>query len=268
MFATQSTPARRCRSIRSTRFGDCKARGSGSLREALNMLAAQYPTTFVTAFSLAASLGLAHPAAADWAQTQKIVSTPRGVGAQFGNAVAISGTTMVIGARNDSTTASQAGAAVVYVRSGTNWTQQAKLLANDGALGDKFGYSVAVSDNTIVIGAYNDDGTFAGHRLGLCLYPQRHDLDAATEAHGGRWHCVRRIRQCRRDSGRRHRGWRAFRGPSEQRGLRFGVSLSAKWNGVDVNAEAHSDSRSLPRTCGFRAEALRQLQSDPGRSFR
>ena len=108
-----------------------------------------------------ALLGLAHPAAADWAQTQKIVSTPRGVGAQFGNAVAISGTTMVIGARNDSTTASQAGAAVVYVRSGTNWTQQAKLLANDGALGDKFGYSVAVSDNTIVIGAYNDDGTFA-----------------------------------------------------------------------------------------------------------
>ena len=118
-------------------------------------------TTFVTAFSLAASLGLAHPAAADWAQTQKIISTPRGVGAQFGNAVAISGTTMVIGARNDSTTASQAGAAVVYVRSGTNWTQQAKLLANDGALGDKFGYSVAVSNNTIVIGAYNDDGTFA-----------------------------------------------------------------------------------------------------------
>ena len=76
---------------------------------------------------------------------------------------------MVIGARNDSTTASQAGAAVVYVRSGTNWTQQAKLLANDGALGDKFGYSVAVSNNTIVIGAYNDDGDLPGHRLGLCL---------------------------------------------------------------------------------------------------
>ena len=118
-------------------------------------------TTLVTALSLVALFGLAQPAAADWAQRQKILSNPRGVGAQFGNAVAISGTTMVIGARNDSTTASQAGAAVVYVRSGTNWTQQAKLLANDGAQGDKFGYSVAVSDNTIVIGAYNDDGTFA-----------------------------------------------------------------------------------------------------------
>jgi hypothetical protein len=105
--------------------------------------------------------GLVHPEAADWTQKQKILSTPRGVGAQFGNAVAISGNTMVIGARHDSTTGSQAGAAVVYVRSGTNWTQQAKLLANDGALGDKFGYSVAVSENTIVIGAYSDDGVFA-----------------------------------------------------------------------------------------------------------
>ena len=117
--------------------------------------------TLAGTLSLIALFGLAHPAAADWAQRQKILSTPRGVGAQFGNAVAISGNTMVIGARNDSTTASQAGAAVVYVRSGTSWTQQAKLLANDGALGDKFGYSVAVSDNTIVIGAYNDDGAFA-----------------------------------------------------------------------------------------------------------
>jgi hypothetical protein len=108
-----------------------------------------------------ALLGWARPATADWAQQQKILSTPRGVGAQFGNAVAISGNTMIIGARHDSTTASQAGAALVYVRSGTTWKQQAKLLANDGALGDKFGYSVAVSDDTIVIGAYNDDGAFA-----------------------------------------------------------------------------------------------------------
>jgi hypothetical protein len=117
--------------------------------------------TLVLVFSLVALLGMTRPASADWAQRQKITSTPRGVGAQFGNAMAISGTTMIIGARNDSTTASQAGAAMVYVRNGSNWTQQAKLLANDGALGDKFGYSVTVSGDTVVIGAYNDDGPFA-----------------------------------------------------------------------------------------------------------
>lgn len=90
-------------------------------------------------------------------QRQKITSTPRGVGAQFGNSVAISGNTMVVGARFDSTTASQAGAAFVYVLTGSTWTQQAVLLANDGAVADKFGYSVAISGDTIVVGAFNDD---------------------------------------------------------------------------------------------------------------
>ena len=102
-------------------------------------------------------LGLAIPSVASWAQRQKITSSPRGVGAQFANAVAINGSTMVVGARFDSTTASQAGAAYVYVLSGGIWTQQGVLLANDGAAGDKFGYSVAISEDTIVVGSYNDD---------------------------------------------------------------------------------------------------------------
>ena len=102
-------------------------------------------------------LGLTLPATAGWSQRQKITSTPRGVGAQFGNAVAVSGNTMVVGAQFDGTTASQAGAAYVYVLSGATWTQQAVLLANDGAAADKFGYSVAISENTIVVGAFNDD---------------------------------------------------------------------------------------------------------------
>jgi hypothetical protein len=106
---------------------------------------------------LLSCFALALPVMASWTQRQKITSTPRGVGAQFGNAVAISGNTMVVGARFDSTTASQAGAAYVYVLSGGTWTQQAVLLANDGAVADKFGYSVAISENTIVVGAYNDD---------------------------------------------------------------------------------------------------------------
>ncbi|HLG58816.1 MAG TPA: FG-GAP-like repeat-containing protein [Vicinamibacterales bacterium] len=118
-------------------------------------------TAIVTSLSIVAVLGLALPARADWSQRQKVASTPRGVGAQFGNAVAVSGNTMVIGARFDSTTANQAGAALVYVLTGTTWTQQAKLLASDGALGDKFGYSVAIREDTFVVGAYNDDAPTA-----------------------------------------------------------------------------------------------------------
>jgi hypothetical protein len=102
-------------------------------------------------------LSLSLTVTASWSQRQKITSTPRGVGAQFGNAVTISGSTMVVGARFDSTTASQAGAAYVYVLNAGSWAQQAVLLAPDGAASDKFGYSVAISENTIVVGAYNDD---------------------------------------------------------------------------------------------------------------
>jgi len=112
---------------------------------------------FIWLYVIVVSLGLSLTVTANWTQRQKITSTPRGVGAQFGNAVAIGGNTMVVGARFDGTTASQAGAAYVYVLGGNTWTQQAVLLAPDGAVADKFGYSVAISENTIVVGAYNDD---------------------------------------------------------------------------------------------------------------
>ncbi len=91
---------------------------------------------------------------AGFSQKQKITSTPRGAGAQFGHAIAVSGNTMIVGARFDSTTAAQAGAAYVFVLSGDTWTQQAQLLASDGAAFDKFGQSVAISGDTIVVGAY------------------------------------------------------------------------------------------------------------------
>jgi hypothetical protein len=44
------------------------------------------------------------------------------------------------------------------VRSGTAWTQQAKITAADAATNDYFGVSVALSGDTALIGAYSDDG--------------------------------------------------------------------------------------------------------------
>ncbi len=71
-------------------------------------------------------------------------------GDDFGISVAISGSTAVVGApyRNGNT-----GAAYVFVRSGETWSQQAELTASDGASGDWFGSSVAISGSTIVMGA-------------------------------------------------------------------------------------------------------------------
>jgi hypothetical protein len=72
----------------------------------------------------------------------------------------------VIGAAyDDHAGGTGAGSAYVFVRSGTSWTEQAKLTASDAAASDSFGYSVSVSDDTAVVGAHHDDhegGTDAG----------------------------------------------------------------------------------------------------------
>jgi hypothetical protein len=76
----------------------------------------------------------------------------------FGYSVAISsdGNTAIIGAHSDD---SDRGSAYIYTRAGSSWSQQTKLVAADGAGGDNFGRSVAISSdgNTAIIGAYGDD---------------------------------------------------------------------------------------------------------------
>src|SRR5436190_15792456 len=73
----------------------------------------------------------------------------------FGREVAVSGDTVVVGAdlHNVGSNSDQ-GSAYVFVRSGATWTQQQKLTASDGAAGDFFGISVAISGDTIIVGAF------------------------------------------------------------------------------------------------------------------
>ncbi len=93
-----------------------------------------------------------------WSQqtTPSLLASDGAAGDRFGYAVALSadGTTALIGAYSKS---SLKGAAYIFVRSGTTWSQQTtpSLLASDGAAGDSFGYAVALSadGNTALIGA-------------------------------------------------------------------------------------------------------------------
>ena len=75
----------------------------------------------------------------------------------FGGAAAIHGDTVLVGSPGDDDAGGQSGAAYVFVRSGTSWSQQAKLTASDAAADDRFGISVSVNGDTAVIGAYGDD---------------------------------------------------------------------------------------------------------------
>jgi hypothetical protein len=94
---------------------------------------------------------------ATWTQQAKLVASDAAtLGGDFGGAVSIDGDTAVIGAYIQT---SATGAAYVFVRSGTTWSQQAKLLASDGAHNDYFGASVAVSGDTAVVGAFGHNSS-------------------------------------------------------------------------------------------------------------
>ena len=100
-----------------------------------------------------------------WSQAAKLTAQD---GTAFGGAVSIDGDTVVIGARYDDDDYNS-GAAYVFRRDmagdlASSWSQVAKLTANDGAADDYFGITVSIDDDTIVIGAYQDDR--AGTRSG------------------------------------------------------------------------------------------------------
>ena len=108
-----------------------------------------------------------------WTQQAYLKASQVNSGDNFGVSVAVSGDTVVVGAMNeDSSTlgvnsaadeaASEAGAAYVFVRHGTNWTQQAYLKAHQVTAGDGFGQAVAVSGDTVIIGAHGEDGGATG----------------------------------------------------------------------------------------------------------
>ena len=98
------------------------------------------------------------------AQQAKIQSSDLEDYDYFGKRVAISGDTVVVGAYGEDAGGSDAGAAYVFTRSGTSWSQQAKLTASDAAAGDYFGTDVDISGDTVVVGAERQDtgGTYAG----------------------------------------------------------------------------------------------------------
>lgn len=93
-----------------------------------------------------------------WSEQAKLTASDAAADDQFGRSVSVSGDTVVVGAVGDDDGGSDSGSAYVFTRSGTLWSEQAKLTASDAAAGDWFGISVAVSGDTVVVGAPFDDG--------------------------------------------------------------------------------------------------------------
>src|SRR5437867_833773 len=110
----------------------------------------------------------------NWVQQAYLKASNTGAQDWFGWSVAISGDTIVVGAFNEdsnatgvngnqtSNSATDSGAAYVFVREGTNWSQQAYLKASNTGSMDSFGYRVAVFGDTVVVGAHNEDSNATG----------------------------------------------------------------------------------------------------------
>lgn len=109
-----------------------------------------------------------------WEREALLTAAISDAGDQLGWDVELSadGSTLVAGARReDSATtdpannsASASGAAYVFTRSGSTWTQQAYLKASNAEAGDSFGERVAISDdgNTVAVTAFQEASAATG----------------------------------------------------------------------------------------------------------
>jgi len=115
---------------------------------------------------------------ASWTQQAYLKASNTGRSDEFGDALALSsdGNTLVVGANGEASSATgingdqisnlsgNSGAAYVFVRSGSTWSQQAYIKASNTSPGDQFGVSLAVSNdgNTLAVGAILEDSAATG----------------------------------------------------------------------------------------------------------
>jgi trimeric autotransporter adhesin len=109
-----------------------------------------------------------------WSQDSYLKASNTGSNDLFGSSVAVAGDTVVVGSQNEDSSSSvvdgdglnndsqNAGAAYVFTETDGDWSQQAYLKASNSEANDSFGFSVAVSGNTVVVSAPAEDSDAVG----------------------------------------------------------------------------------------------------------
>ena len=97
--------------------------------------------------------------AGGWVQAQKLLASDGFGNQHFGEYVAISGDTIVVGAREDKDYGNNSGAAYVFERTALGWVETAKLKGSDGARNDLTGDTLAIQGDRIVIASYRNDAS-------------------------------------------------------------------------------------------------------------
>jgi len=108
----------------------------------------------------------------NWVLAQTLTASDGAAGDGFGTMVSFDGQTILIGAPGaDVSGHVDQGAAYTFTKSGSTWTQGQKLVSYDGAAGDAFGISVAVSGANALVGASSAMiGTNAGQGAAYRFY--------------------------------------------------------------------------------------------------
>jgi hypothetical protein len=90
-----------------------------------------------------------------WMLQQKLTASDGASYDLFGDSVSMDGDSVIIGAYGDDTSAGvNAGSAYLFTRTGTTWTEDAKVTASEGVAGEQFGYAVSINGNRAIIGTY------------------------------------------------------------------------------------------------------------------
>ena len=96
-----------------------------------------------------------------WVQHQKLTASDATSGDQLGTTLAVSGDYVIVGVPGKDGVGTNSGAAYIFTRQGTEWVEQAKLVASDETAGDYFGISVAIDGDTALVGAHRGNEAFA-----------------------------------------------------------------------------------------------------------
>jgi len=87
----------------------------------------------------------------NWVEEAKLTGSDAVSGAQFGSSMKLQGNTLVVGAQN--CCSSLQGAAYIFEYDGFNWVETTKIVADNGQFGNRFGVSVDLKDDVILVGA-------------------------------------------------------------------------------------------------------------------
>jgi hypothetical protein len=166
----------------------------------------------------------------NWVQEAYLKPSNTASGMEFGRSVAASGNTVVVGASGERSHARgingegydaetpSSGAAYVFVRSGTNWTQQAYVKASDE--GGNFGSALALSGDVLLVGAATADA-----KVPLADgTPDPAARPSSGAAYVFRRHGTTWVQQAR------------LRAPNADGGDLFGISVAVSGNVVAIGA--------------------------------